>query len=185
MRMVEPRNVGRTGGVRRTGLFWRRAAAYLLDVVLLFVVLAPLAFLVQYATGVTPTTPAGTWRLQLLEFSLPAWCYFASSDSSARGATVGKRLFGLRVVTAADHRLTLGHAVRRTAIKLLPWELAHLSAFALGERFDALTGLQVVGLAVANLLALAWLLAAFVSGGRSSVHDRWLATTVRESAPGP
>lgn len=160
------------------GLPWRRAAAYLLDLVLLFVLLAPLAFLVQRVSGYLPTTPRATWHLQLLEFSLPAWLYFVLADASARGATIGKRLLGLRVVTAAGGRLTWSRALSRTAIKLLPWELSHAAAFALGERFGELTTLQSVLLGLANLLAVVWLVLAFVSRGERSVHDRCCATRV-------
>lgn len=162
-------------------LLWRRVAAYLLDVALLFAVLAPLAFLVKQLTGFVPETPAATWRLQLLEFSLPSWCYFAIADASARGATLGKRLLGLRVVTTAGERLAPGRAFARTALKLLPWELSHLFAFALGERFGELTLLQSSGLVVANLLALAWLLLAIASRGATSAHDRIVATRVHNS----
>ncbi len=159
-------------------ILWRRGAAYLLDVTLLFAVLAPLAFLVQQLTGFVPETPAATWRLQLLEFTLPSWCYFAFADASARGATLGKRLLGLRVVTATGERLAPGRAFARTALKLLPWELSHLFAFALGDRFGELTLLQSSGLVVANLLALAWLLLALASRGATSAHDRIIATRV-------
>ncbi|MBL8843281.1 MAG: RDD family protein [Planctomycetes bacterium] len=162
----------------RATLLWRRAAAYLLDIALLFALLAPLAFLVKQLTGFAPETPAATWRLQLLEFSLPSWCYFAIADASARGATLGKRLLGLRVVTAAGQRLAPGRAFARTALKLLPWELSHLSAFALGDRFGELTALQSSGLVVANLLALTWLLLALASRGATSAHDRLVATRV-------
>lgn len=159
-------------------LLWRRVAAYLLDVALLFALLAPLAFLVKRLTGFMPETPAATWRLQLLEFSLPSWCYFALADASARGATLGKRLLGLRVVTAAGGRVAPGRALARTALKLLPWELSHFAAFGLGERFGELTLLQSSGLVVANLLAIAWLLLALTSRGATGAHDRLVATRV-------
>jgi uncharacterized RDD family membrane protein YckC len=174
MHPTEPALSSRVPGA----LPWRRAAAYLLDLVLLFLVLAPLAFLVQRVTGFTPTTPRATWQLQLLEFSLPVWCYFVFCDASPRGATIGKRWLGLRVVMEAGARLTLPRSLARTAIKLLPWELSHLAAFALGDRFGELTTLQGVLLVIANLLATTWLVLAIVSRGERSVHDHCCATRV-------
>jgi uncharacterized RDD family membrane protein YckC len=51
--------------------------------------------------------------------------YFALSEASAREATLGKRRLGLRVVTVEGQRLSLGRSVLRSAVKFLPWELAH------------------------------------------------------------
>jgi uncharacterized RDD family membrane protein YckC len=42
------------------------------------------------------------------------------------GATPGKRLLGLRVLTVSGDRLTWPRSLLRTALKFtLPWELAH------------------------------------------------------------
>ena len=73
---------------------------------------------------------------------------------------------------------TLQPSLARTAIKLLPWELSHLAAFALGDRFGELTTLQGVLLVIANLLAMIWLVLAIVSRGERSVHDHCCATRV-------
>ncbi len=57
---------------------------------------------------------------------LPAWIYLAWCESSARQATVGKRLLKLQVVTMADQRATFWQTTIRGLVKLvLPWELAH------------------------------------------------------------
>jgi len=149
-------------------------AAYAIDVALLFAVLAPLAFVGQWLTGHVPDSPHAAWSVQLLHFSLPAWTYFFAADRSARGATLGKRWLGLRVAAAARARA-------RTALKLLPWELTHLSGFALGEEFGVLTPTQVVGLVLANVLAAAWLLLAAFSRGACSAHDRICGTRVERT----
>lgn len=74
----------------------RRAGAYVLDIVVLFAVLAPLDYLVQRALGVSPSTTEGVYATLLLNFSLPAWTYFALAERSWGGATLGKRLLSLR-----------------------------------------------------------------------------------------
>jgi uncharacterized RDD family membrane protein YckC len=163
-------------------LLIRRAGAYLLDVVLLFSVLFPVGQLVRLALGwPLPSSPTGlgVWLASALNFSVPAWIYFVLSDSSARGATVGKSLLGLRVTRVGDGSVGKARALGRTAVKLLPWETTHLSAFA----FSAQPGVsldvgQLIGLTIANVLIVVYLVVAACTGGRRSVHDYVTATEV-------
>ncbi len=162
-----------------TPLLLRRAAAFGLDCLLLFVILGPLtiALLQVFVDG--PPTGRQLWVCLAMGFSAPAWAYFIMSDRSRRGATVGKRVFGVRVTTQAGDHLSVGRAVGRTALKLLPWELTHLSAFALSADMNELTTVQVVGLTAANILGLTYLVSAVVTGGRRSVHDYAASTRVQ------
>ncbi|HKL49671.1 MAG TPA: RDD family protein [Wenzhouxiangellaceae bacterium] len=151
-------------------LFLRRVLAYLADVAILFALLGPAGFLVQQAIGYSPSSGPEIWGVLILNFSIPVWIYFWLSDTSARGSTLGKRIFRIRVV-ADGKALGPGRALARTALKLLPWELAHLSAFALSSDLESLSIVQSVGLVIANLLMLVYLWSAFASRGRRSVHD--------------
>lgn len=54
-------------------------------------------------------------------------CYVALSESSPWRATIGKRLLGLCVTDIGGKRRGIGRSVLRTAVKLLPWDLAHLT----------------------------------------------------------
>jgi uncharacterized RDD family membrane protein YckC len=161
----------------RLSRFWlRRSAAYAIDIVLLFVVLGPLGFGIQGLTATTPSTGREIWHALLLQFSLPAWLYFTIADASARGATFGKRWLGLRVASvtangATEPRLTWPRALARTAVKLLPWELTHVAAFALAPDDGSFTVLQGIGLTIANVLAIAWFVVAIRTRGQRSVHD--------------
>lgn len=150
----------------------KRAAAYLLDILLLFVVLAPLGFLIQWLLGSSlPQTGPEVWRTLLWNFSIPAWLYFGLSDRSAAGATAGKRWLKLRVVHEQNHRIAAGTALLRTAVKLLPWELVHISAFALSVDMTNFTTTQIIGLTVANGLTLVYLVTTILTKGERSVHD--------------
>ena len=157
-------------------LLIRRAGAFILDIFLLFLVLAPVGQLIRLAVGWPTTSPTGQelWLAAVLNFSLPTWTYFVWSDSSAPGATVGKRLLGLHVAGIAGARIGTAKALARTAVKLLPWETVHLSAFALA----GLEPEQVIGLTIANGLAVVYLVVAMCTGGRRSVHDYVAATEV-------
>jgi uncharacterized RDD family membrane protein YckC len=64
----------------------------------------------------------------LLTISLPIWLYFALCEQSKWQATLGKRLLKLRVVDELNYtRIRFPRSLLRTLVKLLPWEIAHLS----------------------------------------------------------
>jgi uncharacterized RDD family membrane protein YckC len=157
-------------------LFVQRVLAYGVDCALLFVVLAPLSGGGQWALGVGPTEPQAIYGTLLLTFSLPAWAYFAWGDRSRRGATWGKRWMGLCVRDGRGRRVRGGRAVGRTAVKMLPWELVHLSAFGLAPEVGVFGVVSWTGLGLAYVLIAAYLGAAGWTGGRRSVHD-WAAGT--------
>jgi uncharacterized RDD family membrane protein YckC len=161
-------------------LILRRSTAYLLDVVLLFVVLAPLAVLLRAVLDIRPDSAVQVWTATVLSFSLPAWAYFAVSDASKRGATVGKKLMKLMVVrsTADSGRLSYGRALGRSALKLLPWELAHVFGFALADIVGGPA--QMAGLVLANALSVVYFGTCVATGGARSVHDYVAGTCVRE-----
>jgi uncharacterized RDD family membrane protein YckC len=161
-------------------LLIHRATAFCVDIVLLFLVLAPIGFLVLIALGGPPASPSGpeVWLAAVLNFSVPTWDYFIWSDRSVRGATLGKWLLGLRVVPVRGGRVGMARALARTAVKLLPWETVHLSAFALSADFTDLEPRQVIGLSLANGLAVLYFVVAACTHGRRSVHDYVAATEV-------
>ena len=103
-------------------LLGRRIAAYFVDVVILFVVLAPAGLLIQRLLGLTPRTGPEVARVILWNFSVPAWLYFMFGDHSKAGATPGKWLLKIRVTDTTGERVSLRRVLLRTAIKLLPWE---------------------------------------------------------------
>jgi hypothetical protein len=154
-------------------LLIRRAGAYVLDVVLLFLVLFPVGQLLRFVIGWQPPSPPtglGVWVVSALKFSVPTWTYFVISDSSARGATVGKSLLGLRVTRVKDGSVGMARALGRTAGKLLPWETTHLSAFAFSAEPGASFDLgQLIGLTMANVLIVVYFVVAACTGGRRSV----------------
>lgn len=160
----------------------RRIGAYLLDIALLFVVLAPAGFLVQRASSGQPTTPPEIWHALLLGFSLPTWLYFTLSDISKAGASLGKRWLRLRVLDQDGRSPRWPRALLRTAAKLLPWETTHVAVFALGDASFELRGPQLALLVTANLLALVWLAFAVRSRGVRSVHDLVAGTRVARAA---
>lgn len=164
--------------MQEPGFVLRRIAAYATDLGLLFAVLAPMGWLIERALGVMPSTGPQIWTTLLVNFSLPAWLYFTIADASRTGATPGKRWLGLRVSQQNGARVGAAQALLRTASKLLPWELVHVSAFALSVDLGDLSDTQVVGLLVANVLIVSYVACAALTRGRRSVHDFIARTTV-------
>ena len=157
-----------------------RLAAYAVDIAVLAAVLVPLAFALQTVTGFRPTTGVGVWLASVLMISVPSWTYFTVSDASASGATLGKRLLGIAVVASdGAPRVGAGRAVVRTAVKLAPWELTHLTMFALSPALGTFSALQIALLWIVYALLAIYLAVALRNRGERSVHDLVAGTAVR------
>ncbi len=158
-------------------LFVRRAAAYIVDIALLFGVLFPLGWLAVLVLNFSPGSGLQIWQATLLNFSLPAWLYFTLSDSLWGGQTLGKRWFKLKVTGSNSQPPGVLRALLRTAIKLLPWELAHVGGFAL----EGLPVLQWTSIGLSNLLIVAYLLVLIPTHGQRSLHDIVARTQVQQT----
>lgn len=99
------------------GGFWLRVVAYIIDAILLGVASRIIGFVAGTPLRATDFTDFDytTSGASLVI----AWLYFALMESSARGATVGKRAVGLRVVTDQGQRLDFGHATGRYLAKFI------------------------------------------------------------------
>jgi uncharacterized RDD family membrane protein YckC len=165
-----------------------RAAAAGLDYLLICCWLAALA-----AVGVPLALLARPhpqrWPLPVVDLAafaltvLPVGMYLAVTEAGNRSATLGKRRLGLAVVTVAGGRPGPGQILLRTAVKLLPWQLAHLAVvrLALGSEQVALAW-TADGMA----LALVVLTLALVAAGprHRALHDLAAGTVVvRQSGP--
>jgi uncharacterized RDD family membrane protein YckC len=160
----------------------RRIAAYFLDFLLLFTVLIPLQGVVSLLGHGFPyrllTTGACIEVWIVLSVSLPVWLYFAFSESSSRQATFGKRLFGLKVIHLDGNRIGFGQALLRTIIKLIPWELTHLSLMLpIPLWWDPHPGFRL-GMVMVYILLGIYLAAMFVNKRRQSIHDLIAQTMV-------
>jgi uncharacterized RDD family membrane protein YckC len=165
---------------------WRRVAAFAVDygVILVYLGLLVLVGVLGRAAGVLPTevtTPAGRVAAQLAGFAvltLPVSLWFAGWEAT-QGATPGKRVLGLRVVTTGGRRLGWPRSLLRTALKFtLPWELAHTAVWnLLAWPGDGGSAVDAVLLGVANAVIVVDLVSLFV-GTRRTPYDRIAGTVV-------
>ncbi len=102
-------------GVRFAG-FWIRALAAVIDGILLSLVTAGMGFAFVSGMGVNVfdlTQAPNAILLAYLASVLVAVLYYVILTSSRWQGTVGKRIVGIRVATAAGGRLTFLHAFAR------------------------------------------------------------------------
>jgi uncharacterized RDD family membrane protein YckC len=156
-------------------LVWRRVAAYLVDYAILFAVLISVqAGIVALGRGFPYRLLQEGWQIELwvlLSISLPTWLYFAFAEQSPWQATLGKRLLGLQVMTVGGERLAFWRALLRTLIKLIPWELTHLTLLVPTPLWwDASPTLRP-GLAIVYILLGVYLVTMWLNPRRQSIHD--------------
>jgi uncharacterized RDD family membrane protein YckC len=161
------------------------AAAVDYGLVGVYIGLLILAGALARAAGLLPdqlTTQPARWAAQLAAIgllTLPVTLWLAWWEAAPRGATPGKRLLGLQVIAANAGAVSLRRSLLRSVLKVaLPWELAHTAVWRLllwpGDPNDRAS---LVLLLLANGLAIVYLAALFVGGGRTP-YDRISGTVV-------
>jgi len=152
---------------------WRRVAAYLIDsaVIAAWVgVLTLLSLAADAALGVSMSDIESTTLQQLIIvalLTLPAVLYFAISEASSRGATLGKRALRLRVERTNGAPAPFSRTLARAALKLAPWELAHTGVWSLPADPEAPAPLPITLFTVSMLLALTYAAGLFTKRGRT------------------
>lgn len=159
----------------------RRLRATLGDVVLVlpWVAFAGAVGLALRGVDAVPDTPVGRDLLALATLVAPVTVTAAWFESGPRGATPGKRWAGLHVVGADGGGLDRRTAVLRSAVRFLPWQLAHTAVFHLVDGSGSPAWFVVSGLAQATVL-VSWGLVA--RDGRA-LHDRVVGARVVRVGP--
>ncbi|MHC4099156.1 MAG: RDD family protein, partial [Planctomycetota bacterium] len=111
---------------------WARVLAFAFDylaIALYLIVISAVSLTVQLVfPKIVPMFFNNPLSAQIITFcliTLPISLYFVLFESSPRQATWGKRRQGLKVIGTNGERLTRAHAIGRTVLKFIPWELAH------------------------------------------------------------
>jgi len=128
----------------------------------------------------------GVLRLLDLDFHTPtAWDMYAFAtlvapvavtsallEASPRQATPGKRRLGLVVVDVEGRRLNRTRSLARSAVKFVPWQMAHTAVFQL------LAGSTATGYIVLSILVVASILTMVVDSQHRALHDLIAGTQV-------
>lgn len=119
----------------------RRVAAYCLDCSVLFLCFVPWQAALYFVNPIIriirnaqqPTaTQLHAWVFATI--TVPAFLYFALMLRSSRQATLGMRLFKLKLEDKNGGRIGLGQALLRSVVMLIPFELNHTFMFHFGPR---------------------------------------------------
>ena len=162
---------------------WTRLAAFGVDELL---VLFYMGLLAAASSALAVPRPDAPWEAQLLGFvalTLPVTLYFAVSEGVV-GATLGKRVFGLVVRNLSSAPLLLRRSLIRSAVKFVPWELAHTAVYRLvfwTAEGEPLPSWQVGFLSVFYALSLslaAWFTFSLFWGERRTFYDRMAGSRV-------
>ncbi len=164
----------------------RRVFASLVDSVIVFLVFVILLQLLVFVPLRSKVIDANWflsgWNTEiytLLTMSLPVWLYFSLFELSPWKATPGKRLLGLQTLSLAGAAgLTFGRSLLRTLIKLLPWEIAHLTNNIPVPMWYATNPGFRIGFALVPVLILVYLAVAQSSPKKQALHDLAAGTIV-------
>ena len=115
----------------------KRVAAALVDTGIIFVLLILIAVLFGNDDSSKWSLWAETQGRPRLVFFLLTFAYFAGTELTS-GQTLGKRLFGLRVVRADGSKADAGPVVIRNLVRLVDWFpvfyiVGAVTVFATGE----------------------------------------------------
>jgi uncharacterized RDD family membrane protein YckC len=164
---------------------WQRIKAFALDYI---VIAGYLVLVIALGVGMNLALPNLVQTLfanrisgQIISFmlvTLPVTLYFVLLESSPRQATWGKRKMGLRVVDRDGSRLSFAHALGRTVLKFIPWELSHTLIWQV--RFAQPEGEPLIsaGFVLVWLLVGANLLSLWLTKKHQTLYDWFTGTYV-------
>lgn len=113
--------------------------------------------------------------------TLPVILYFMVSENGKHAGTIGKRKFGLQIVSKTLTKASIGQLLIRNCIKFLPWELAHFFIYRLFyfTSIDKTTPDWVLtGLIVSQGLAIIYFLCIVFIKNNRSIYELFSQTRV-------
>ena len=172
---------------------WPRLKAFALDYLILGGYLLLLLWVGVSLIGAIPgfservsDNPLLGQLLGFVSVTLPVSLYFALSEASTRQATWGKHRMQLQVSDTAGARLSIPRALLRTALKFIPWELAHACIWQVSAPNAAPSPLIVYGFILVWVLVGANLIAILIGKRHQALYDLLAGTLViRLAAPSP
>ena len=168
--------------------FWLRALTFAWDSLPIAVYLTLLVVAGIVGERVWPTVAGGVFANPIsgeatgfLVITLPVSLYFALFEASPRQATWGKQRVRLKVTDLAGRRVSHARSLGRTALKLVPWELAHACIWQISFATDRSSPVYAVGFSVVWFLVAVNVLSMLASPRRQTLYDRIAGTLVVRS----
>ncbi len=128
----------------------------------------------------------GAHLLGFVTLTLPVGLYFFLAENSRHHATLGKRIVKINVAAKSEKPLSKKQIAIRTIVKLLPWEFAHTFIYQViyysNNNVDT-PAWVLVGLCIANILPLAYIVVILCRKDRAGPHDLAAKTLVTMQSP--
>jgi uncharacterized RDD family membrane protein YckC len=164
---------------------WARIKAFALDYIVIagyLLLVVALGVWMNYAGPVFIQT-LFTNRItgQIVSFllvTLPVTLYFTLFEASLWQGTWGKHKIGLRVTGTDGARVSVPHALGRTLLKFIPWELSHTSIWQLQFVPPESSPMISTGFVFVWVLIGANLLSLVLSKTHQTLYDRLARTYV-------
>lgn len=110
--------------------------------------------------------------------TLPVTLYFTLLESSSHQATWGKRWQGIKVMYNDGKRLSRTRALSRTALKFIPWELAHTCIWQMSGNNQEPEPIILVGFISVWIIVGIYLLTLLNSSKKQTLYDQVTNTFV-------
>ncbi|MFC4619473.1 RDD family protein [Camelliibacillus cellulosilyticus] len=161
--------------------FLTRIYAFLLDylVIVIYGVVVVGGLSIALRPFITPLfshSPAVAELTGFILLTLPVTLYFALCEQSRWQGTWGKRRMSIHVINGSGERIGFGRAFLRSAVKFLPWELAHFAIWHFMLPNSLSQSIIIAALIASYVLPVLYLVFPFTNQKRKTVYD-WIAGT--------
>ena len=170
---------------KKYGGILRRIAAYSIDCVLLLfgvvvlqIILLKINPLIATMRNGQQPTPTQVHLWVFLTATTPFVVYFALFVWSSRRATIGMRLFRLKIEDANGGSVGLGRSFLRSVVMFIPFELNHTVMFHLGPRGGPPSPVFVIGIVLVWVVIAIYIGSILATKQRQSLHDLAAGTVV-------
>ncbi|WP_241654756.1 RDD family protein [Sporolactobacillus shoreae] len=160
-----------------------RICAFLLDylVIAVYGVLVLGTLSVAFRSFFRPLFTGSPAIAELTGFALitlPVSLYFLLCERSDWQGTWGKKKMSLRVVDGSGRRIGLSRSILRTAIKFLPWEMAHFAVWHMILPSNFSGGVVIGILIMVYLAVISYVLSPLLNKKKQTIYDRIAGTAV-------
>jgi|GEM_PF-762564 len=173
--------------------FWRRAAAYAIDILLIYVYAIALFGVSMAVETVMPFQHmmAESYLLRhgiaFFSLSLPVLVWFWRWEAGPHRATPGKRVMKIRVQTTGSGKIESKQVLIRNILKFLPWEWAHTFLhihpdFLMGGEVATLP--TVIGMYLPQVMVLGYALTVAIRKDGMAPYDLISGTRIESSRTG-
>ena len=162
----------------------KRGLAFLIDYVLIISYAVCLYFVSSFlqsfiSIDLSSETPLVNQGIGFVTLTLPVFLYFYFSERSAKAATLGKQILGLRVQVQKD--ISSQKILKRNIVKFLPWEVAHFGVhflFYFDHKQLSVPIWNWFFLMVPQIMVIFYIITILISRGRSGFYDRLAHTEI-------